>query len=78
MPAIGFDILVKETEGVYLIQLESDNDFKVWLPKSKVKLNEKPTVTSPGEIDVPVWLIKQKDLEHYLVEDIEEEGDYEH
>ena len=58
-----FDILVHTTEKAYLLQFDEQN---VWFAKSQATLNMS---MHKNIVLVPMWLVEEKELEDYLVND---------
>jgi hypothetical protein len=61
-----FERVKTETQKAWLIIFESDglDIVEAWLPKSECVLNSKKL-----EIEVPAWLVYEKELEKYEKED---------
>ena len=56
--------IARETKAAYLITFEIDAEFKpvqAWLPKSQVTIS----MSRPGIIFIPRWLVEDKELESY-------------
>ena len=59
MYEINYDKKEHETDKAWLFIFE---DKKVWLPKSQCELDELNKI-----INVPVWLVEEKEIEDYIV-----------
>jgi len=64
---LSFERVKAETKKAWLVVFESDGleiVEEAWLPKSECVLN-----TQKSEIEVPSWLVYEKELEKYEKED---------
>jgi len=68
---LAFERVKAETKKAWFVIFESDGleIVEAWLPKSECVLN-----TQKSEIEVPSWLVYEKELEKYEKEGIENEN----
>lgn len=66
MTAIEFDDIQHETNSAWLLSL--DGEIEIWLPKSQCELIRNPSNGVTGVIQIPEWLIFEKELEEYQID----------